>query len=92
MGKIPRKLNRISGFVRCKFGELPYEDKDDRIKLRALGQIYDKAVEKGTIICKEGKLPVYGDANLAERRTLEVLMAHTIKNIEAINRHYYPEK
>lgn len=86
MGKIPRKLKTINGFVNCKFGLLPYEDNDDKLKLIALAEIYDKAIDAKRIIHTSAG-PSYGKViKTEEAKAMALIKSHAEKNILLINR------
>ena len=85
MGIIPRKLKKINGFFKWKFGILVYETEDDRIFLIEIGKTFDNAVKEGRIIIEPGKLPTWDGVNKKEMEVHRIIMAHYLKNINEIN-------
>jgi len=82
MGKIPRILIKVTGWLDSSYGKLPYEDQEDKQILISLIQIYEQGLkEKRIVIRKPGTLPQLRGATTQERAALTILQAHTLKNI-----------
>lgn len=84
MGTIPRRLERITGFVECKFGPLPYEDEEDKEKLEVYAKIFDLAFARGAVYRpNRGELIQFRGEIITrvERKTTELIFAHALRNI-----------
>jgi hypothetical protein len=83
MGKIPRKLNCITGFVRSPYGLLPYEDDDDKTQLLALAQIIKEGIGSGNIISKKYTVGAEFGKNITrtEKNAAGLIEWHIRKNL-----------
>ena len=85
---------KIKGFVKSKFGWLPYENYDDKVKLTAYAQVYDQAIAMGKIVDMShlGQSPKNNGANITQRKVWAVINSHTLKNLELIDKLMYHKK
>ncbi len=82
MGKIPRKLKKINGFVNCEFGPIPYEDDNDRNQLVVLAKIYNKAFKNGQIIHLKGfATPTFKNDTKEIRSAAGIIFDHIKRNM-----------
>ncbi len=82
MGRIPRKLKKITGCLKSSYGPIFYEDNEDKKILAAIIQIYEKALAEGRIVVrKSGALPKFNGVRSNERKAMQVLQAHTLMNL-----------
>ncbi|MBI2669074.1 hypothetical protein HYX14_04490 [Candidatus Woesearchaeota archaeon] len=85
MAALPKKIElaHVSGYVYCEDWDLlPCENDDDKERLLALAEIYQKAVERGAIIKQSNELPktdALATRN-AEREAYTVILNHALLN------------
>ena len=80
---IPRELKTVSGWLKSSYGEIPWETPEDKKDLKAIIQIYEKALQAERIVVRrEGALPKFNGARIEERMAMQTLQNHTLMNLK----------
>lgn len=82
MGKIPRTLSTVAGFVRSDYGLIPYEEGEDKNQIMALARVINKACREGRIVFKNfSPEPLLQDPSPQEKSAMGLIRSHVQKNL-----------